>query len=86
MTPPRTPQEEGDPLEATTPTAEPVDEIAGREPGYVPHHLPGTNKAIEEYAAKYHMPVEAAGGGAETALPEFAAKMKTMKVPAPEKK
>jgi hypothetical protein len=28
------------------------------------------------------MPVEAARGGAETALPEFVAKMKTMKIPA----
>jgi len=64
---------------------ESVTEVV-RAKGVVPNHLPGTNKAIDEYAAKYHMPVEAAGGGAETALPEFAAKMKTMKVPAPEKK
>src|SRR5262245_28130821 len=47
-----------------------------RDKGVVPHHLPGTNKAAEEFAAKHHIPVEAALGGAETALPEFAQKMK----------
>ncbi len=52
-----------------------------RPKGVVPNHLPGTNNAPEEYAAKHGMPVEAALGGAETALPEFAEKMKTMKVP-----
>ncbi len=64
---------------------ESVTEVV-RAKGAVPSHLPGTNKAIEEYAAKYHMPAEAAAGGADTALPEFAVKMKTMKVPAAEKK
>ena len=53
-----------------------------REKGVVPNHLPGTNYAAEEFAAKHQIPVEAALGGAETALPEFAQKMKTMKVPA----
>jgi hypothetical protein len=53
-----------------------------REKGVVPNHLPGTNNAVEEYAAKHGIPAEAARGGAETALPEFAEKMKTMKVPA----
>ena len=60
---------------------ESVTEVV-RAKGAVPSHLPGTNKAIEEYAAKYNMPIAAAAGGAETALPEFAAKMKTMPVPA----
>jgi len=53
-----------------------------RPKGAVPSHLPGTNNANEEYAALHNMPVEAAMGGAETALPEFAQKMKAMKVPA----
>ena len=48
----------------------------------VPNHLPGTNHAAEEFAAKHQIPVEAALGGAETALPEFAQTMKTLKVPA----
>ena len=49
---------------------ESVDEVV-REKGEVPHHLPGTNHASEEYATKYHLPVEAVRGGAETAFPEF---------------
>ena len=53
-----------------------------REKGVVPNHLPGTNHAAEEFAAKHQIPVEAALGGAETALPEFAQTMKTLKVPA----
>jgi len=54
-----------------------------RPKGAVPNHLPGTNTAIEEYASKHNLPAEAARGGAETALPEFAEKIKTMKVPPP---
>ena len=52
-----------------------------RPKGEVPSHLPGTNHAAEEFAAKHQIPVEAALGGAETALPEFSQKMKTLKVP-----
>ena len=52
-----------------------------RPKGEVPSHLPGTNHAAEEFAAKHQVPVEAALGGAETALPEFGQKMKTLKVP-----
>jgi len=48
-----------------------VDEVI-RAKGEVPHHLPGTSRASEEYAKKYGLPVEAVRGGAETALPEFA--------------
>jgi hypothetical protein len=53
-----------------------------RDKGVVPNHLPGANHAAEEFAAKHQIPVEAALGGAETALPEFIQKMKTLKVPA----
>ena len=53
-----------------------------RPQGAVPSHLIGTNNAVEEFAAQHNMPVEAARGGAETALPEFVEKMKTMKIPA----
>jgi hypothetical protein len=42
-----------------------------RPKGEVPHHLPGANPYIEEYARKHHLPVEATRGGAETALPEY---------------
>ncbi len=48
-----------------------------REKGEVPHHLPGTNPFLEEYAKKHHVPVEATRGGAETALPEFMRKVTT---------
>jgi hypothetical protein len=52
---------------------ESVDEIV-REKGVVPSHLPGTNQASEEFAAKHHLSVEGVRGGAATALPEFARK------------
>jgi hypothetical protein len=50
---------------------ESVDEVI-RAKGVVPSHLPETNEASEEYAAKHHLSVEGVRGGAETALPEFA--------------
>ncbi|HEY9463940.1 MAG TPA: hypothetical protein VIR54_12670 [Vicinamibacterales bacterium] len=46
-----------------------------REPGDVPHHLPGQNPYIGDFAKKHNLPIEATRGGAETALPEFAKKM-----------
>ena len=39
--------------------------------GYVPHHLPGTNPFLGEFAAKYGLPPEAVRGGAETTYPEY---------------
>ena len=50
---------------------ESVDEVI-RAAGVVPHHLPNTNDASEQYAKKHHLSLEGAKGGAETALPEFA--------------
>jgi hypothetical protein len=50
---------------------ESVDEVI-RDAGVVPHHLPGSNQASEEFAKKHQLPVEGVKGGAETALPEFA--------------
>jgi hypothetical protein len=46
-----------------------------RDPGDVPHHLPGQNPYIGEFAKKHNLPPEATRGGAETALPEFSKKM-----------
>jgi len=46
-----------------------------REPGNVPHHLPGQNPYIGEFAKKHDLPLEATRGGAETALPEFSKKV-----------
>jgi hypothetical protein len=56
---------------------ESVEEVV-RDQGEVPHVLPGANNAPSEYAAKHGLPVEAALGGAETALPEFAQKLKAL--------
>jgi hypothetical protein len=49
---------------------EPVVEV-DRPAGYVPHHLPGTNPFLKEFAEKYRLPVEAVRGGAETMYPEY---------------
>ena len=52
---------------------------AGRKPeGKIPHYLPGTNPSLSEWAAKNHLPLEAARGGAETMYPEFMLKLRTM--------
>jgi cyclase len=42
-----------------------------REKGEVPHHLPGENPFLNDFAKKHNLPVNAVRGGAETALPEF---------------
>jgi hypothetical protein len=55
-------------------SCEVVDEVE-RPRGVVPHHLPGTNKDISEFPARYNLPVEAARGGAETMYPEYRLKM-----------
>ena len=55
-----------------------------RPQGIVPNHLPGTNKFLPEFAAKYGLPLEPTRGGAETMYPEYAAKVATM-APVPRK-
>lgn len=52
-------------------SCQPDEEIAGRPKGYVPHHLPGTNMFVREFAAKYGIPFEATRGGADTMYPEY---------------
>jgi len=47
-----------------------------RPRGAVPHHLPGTNTFIAEFADKHNIPREAARGGAETMYPEYRETMK----------
>jgi hypothetical protein len=42
-----------------------------RPRGAVPHHLPGTNPYLTEFAEKQGIPVEAFRGGAETMYPEY---------------
>jgi len=53
-----------------------------RPPNFVPHVLPGQNTGLDEFAVRYGIPVEAAGGGAETMYPEYLQRMKTAPVPA----
>ena len=48
---------------------------------WVPHHLPGTNPFIDEFAQKYRIPIPASRGGAETMYPEYLKKLQTMPVP-----
>ena len=52
-----------------------VDELPGRPQGAVPSYMPGENPFVHEFADKYHVPVEAALGGAETMYPEYRQKM-----------
>ena len=49
---------------------EPVEEVV-RPEGAVPHHLPGTNKDIQEFPTKYGLPAATAMGGAETMYPGY---------------
>ncbi len=48
-------------------------------PGTVPHHLPGTNANLTEFAGWYALPVDAVRGGAETLYPEYQLKLKSYK-------
>jgi hypothetical protein len=48
----------------------------GVESGTVPHYLPGKNPFVDEMTKIYHIPAEAAMGGAQTMYPEFRDKIK----------
>ena len=61
---------------------ESVTEIV-RPKGKIPHHLPGTNEHVKEYAIAHGIPFEAAMGGPETMYPEYREKIKTMPKPPP---
>lgn len=50
-----------------------------RPKGEVPHHLPGTNPYLREFAQRHGLPFEATRGGAETLYPEYLEKLRTMK-------
>jgi hypothetical protein len=55
-----------------------VIEEVERPKGVVPHWLPGTNHASEEFAKQHRLPVEAARGGAETMYPEYRLTLKSL--------
>jgi hypothetical protein len=59
------------------------DEVPGRDPAYVPHHLPGKNPYLTEFATLHRLPIEPTRGGAETMYPEYMEKVKAMPIPAP---
>ena len=46
-----------------------------RPQGVVPNHLPGANPFLKEFSQRYHVPEQAARGGAETMYPEYRQKM-----------
>jgi hypothetical protein len=48
-----------------------IVESAERDPGDVPHFLPGENPFLEEFATKHGLPVDAALGGRKTSYPEY---------------
>ena len=48
-----------------------------REEGSVPAYLPGQNPYLDEFAKRHGLPLEAVRGGADTAMPEYAKKLKT---------
>jgi hypothetical protein len=52
-----------------------VPEVPG-EPGAVPHHLPGENPNLTEYAEWYALPFEATRGTAETLYPDYRSKLR----------
>ncbi len=51
-------------------TVRPMRRLAGPR-GAVPHHLPGTNTFLTEYATRHGLPQSAARGGAATMYPDY---------------
>ena len=51
-----------------------------RELGVVPHHLPGTNTFLHEFATKYKLPYEVTRGGSETMYPEYRQQIEALRV------
>ena len=56
-----------------------VNELPGAKQGYVPNYLPGENPFLHEFADKWHIPLDAALGGAKTMYPEYMDSLKTAK-------
>jgi hypothetical protein len=50
-------------------------EAEGFEKHHVPHHLPGQNDQLEEFASSRNVPVDAAMGGVHTLYPEYMARV-----------
>jgi hypothetical protein len=56
-----------------------VDEVAGRPQGVVPNYPIGKNTNIKEFQDKYHIPADAAMGGAKTMYPEYQRELEKQK-------
>lgn len=54
-----------------------------RARGLIPHHLPGANPYLMEFAQEFGIPFDATRGGRDTMYPEFRDRLKTMARPAP---
>lgn len=52
-----------------------------REPGYIPHHLPGQNPDLMNFSEAHQIPFEAAMGGAATMYPEYMDVLRTLPKP-----
>ncbi|MDA9909297.1 hypothetical protein N9E57_02110 [Gammaproteobacteria bacterium] len=59
---------------------DPVIEMV-REPGYIPHHLPGTNTDMLIYSERHDIPLEGAMGGADTMYPEYMERLRELPRP-----
>lgn len=68
----------GNPVRVIAPPSvmEIVDEVAGREAGYVPHFPLGTHHT--EFAERFGLPYEATQGGSETLYPEYVQTLQQM--------
>jgi hypothetical protein len=49
-----------------------------RPRGYVPHHLPGTNPFLHEYAERHGLPYDATRGGAATMYPDYVPELRRL--------
>ena len=56
-----------------------VDEIANRPQGVVPNYPVGKNPAVKEFLDRYHLPLDAAMGGAKTMYPEYQLELEKLK-------
>ena len=52
-----------------------VGEESSRPKGDVPHHLPGANPFLKEFADRFNLPFEVTRGGAETMYPDYQTKL-----------
>lgn len=68
-----------DPYQRLQPApAQIVDELAGFKKGYIPHHLPGRNPYLKEFAERFGLPFEATRGGKDTMYPEYAVRLREL--------